>query len=288
MINITARTIMVMHFRLGARLGVMMACAIGTLTLNPPVTHPLQGDAKLVRGYVIDTIRSDLPYVFIREPNMEIFDEDVRLSDPNAIRLFGKPAYQTFYKALRYTNRATGNRINLHAKFRFNNQDESLIARLNLSVNLGRQVLYVDVTSRYEFNERGYVKSHVIERADTAGDPSLTSLMSGVVHLYRKGILELDAPQHALDYNAVDIYGNVVAPTRINATKLRPTMSIVERAVAYFKSHTPSHCEYDFECPVACCDFIVYKCCCPGLRATSKFQLAFLPVYTDPTVGEGG
>lgn len=255
-------------------------------------------------GSAIDTLRTDIPLAFLKEPDLSIFSEDIRVSDPQGEKLRGKKQITHMYRAIRgLSSVALQDSSTIQARFFFDKPQRTLRSKVSAKLrvhgmSMDAEPMHLDVVSTYTFDSKGLVVHHTVDRVDIDGTPTdalnllktdhgdLRGWLSGVrgprgqipvgsmVHVgVQKAIQKVPTPftppsVYRAEEQKFDIYGNIVPPSL--QEKGPEAAKMVEKKkpgfLDFLKKFEPDYCEDDWECPSNqhCCDFVVAKTCCSG------------------------
>lgn len=196
-------------------------------------------------GQAIDTLREDIPVMFSKPPDLSIFSDDVRVSDPSGEKLKGKALYSQMYRVVRgLASVALQETSSVSTRLFFDKETSTLRTKINAQLFLfgmgpSAAPVHLDVVSTYTFNAKGLVGHHTIDRLDIDGrsqDP-LSFLSADTAQLRRwlaRGHLApapqwpaVGAPVRAevptpsvlgkqvmpWQEQELDVYGNVIPPS---------------------------------------------------------------------------
>ena len=278
--------------------------------------------ARIVNiGKTIDTLREDTSRLLDQEPDLSVYANNIRVSDPSGQRLQGKQAYQNLLRVVRgVSSMAFQNVSVVRARFLYDEQRSTFKAKMSARVRIkGASMLgdpgfrHFSIVSSYHLvAETGLVSHHKIDRVEVDGtevempfaflskDSALDWLVRGAntkVFPSPGDSLPLRPrrrePQGALVLLAeseLDVYGNVVAPSKAGAeggkserraagsekrgSGLSPFGSFIE----WLQEMKPKKCKEDWECPKlqSCCDIGVARLCCGG--NAPAYNPAYKPV----------
>lgn len=313
-----------------ARRATSSSTALAVATRPSPQTQKEEQEYNLAVGSAIDKLRTDIPLVLVKAPDLSIFSEDIRVSDPNGERLRGKQHYSQMYRVLRgMSTIALQESSTVQARFFFDKSRSTLRSKVSVKLWLhgmkwDADPMRVDVVSTYEFDSKGVVTKHTVDRVDVDGtrteafqfmnaDPAkLRNWLSGS----QPGLLPMPATSGTLaageerrgaaaftppttlqaEEQKFDVYGNIIPPSMQNKDGTSPSSpKMAEKKKPGFfdflKQFEPETCEDDFDCPSNehCCDFIVAKTCCSGgigvSNSAPQLGLQLIPSRIDDGYG---
>jgi len=200
-------------------------------------------------GKTIDVLRSDLPKSFHHAPDLSIFKDNIRVSDPTGLKLEGIALYNQMWRLIRGAAGVATSDCTIRARFFFDEPRFVLKAKMSAEVRVtgAPKPMHLDVMFIYEIDDKtGKVAHHRIERVDVDGtsvDPlkffnkleSATALewllnpgrkrlahpsvagsaMSPPIHKSAEPVHVL----HAKSEPMLDVYGNLVAKSREKAVR---------------------------------------------------------------------
>lgn len=200
-------------------------------------------------GKSIDVLRNDLPKSFHHAPDLSIFKDNIRVSDPTGLKLEGKILYNQMWRLIRGAAGVAIHDSTIRARFFFDESRFVLKAKISAEVRVtgSPKPMYLDVMCIYEMDEKtGKVAHHRIERVDVDGnsvDPlkyfskiesaaSLEWLLNpGRGRLAHPSVAGSDVsprihkstePSHVAHSESdqlLDVYGNIVAKSREKAIR---------------------------------------------------------------------
>lgn len=139
-------------------------------------------------GKAIETLRDEVPLLLREAPTLDIYSEDVILSDPNGQILRGKNAYSVFFASLRMARRLSLTQPVVEIKsLRYLDWKNEICVRFSVELEgpLGMDPIYLDAISVYRLNSQGLIAEHRIDdvtRLNLFQRPSLlTSLPRSLV-----------------------------------------------------------------------------------------------------------
>jgi len=260
-------------------------------TMVPPLCErTLGGDDDRERreyqlnvGRCVDALRRDLPELFERELQDDIYTANIELRDPSGVQLRGKTAYRQVFGMLRLFRRIAAARVDVSLRLRHNELQERIEVRWHSHFTSRHMSLYVDCISHYYLSPEGLVHRHHVEKIDvnsqTLKPPYGQSWLNLQAHLL--GALEPcpaglaffkdDEPSPDDDLDVAS--GDVLAPSS-------PVLNNVLTTTA--NSVLPETCEnvWDCESPLSCCDFGFFKVCCGN--GVPAFAPIPIPVPVEP------
>jgi hypothetical protein len=117
-------------------------------------------------GRCIETLRDEIPTLLAEAPTMDIFSDDVVLSDPNGALVRGQSGYAAFFAGLRMARRLslvtpTVRILSLrHAETR---SEITVRFQVETPSPLGGAPLVFDALSVYKLNAAGLISEHKID-----------------------------------------------------------------------------------------------------------------------------
>mmetsp|Transcript_38621 Transcript_38621/g.88962 ORF Transcript_38621/g.88962 Transcript_38621/m.88962 type:complete len:372 (-) Transcript_38621:118-1233(-) len=126
-------------------------------------------------GSAIDTLRSDIPSLLHKAPDLSIFRDDVRVFDPNGEKLRGIAQYSQMYRVLRgMSSIALQDSSKIDARFFFDKSRSTLRSKVSAKLWIhgmpaSAEPMHIDVVSSYEFDSKGIVMKHTVDRVDIDG-----------------------------------------------------------------------------------------------------------------------
>lgn len=126
-------------------------------------------------GAAIDILRDDIPCLLHKAPDLSIFSEAVRVSDPTGEKLQGKVMYSHMYKVLRGMSAvALQEASTVQARFFFDRPRSTLRAKVSAELwvhgmDTSGKPMHLDIVSLYTFNSLGLVSHHKLERVEMDG-----------------------------------------------------------------------------------------------------------------------
>lgn len=276
-------------------------------------------DAQLFNvnvGFAIDTLRTDIPEVLTKSPDLSIFSEDVRVSDPSGEKFRGKALYSQMYRAVRgLASVALKETSTVTTRLFFDKETNTLRTKINAQLfhhgmSNTAAPMHLDVVSTYTFDAKGKVNHHTIDRLDLDGraqDPlsfmntdtaQLTQWLSiprgvlappaavpaGVAHARNaERVPPSMATPQVLEWQEqeLDVYGNVIPPQMrgkkgADAPKAKNQNKGKGGFFDWIKSVQPETCEDDFDCPAA------MRCC--DFAVTQVCCAGGIGIFDDPAV----
>eukprot|EP00182_Erythrolobus_australicus_P000976 CAMPEP_0185834902 /NCGR_PEP_ID=MMETSP1353-20130828/6539_1 /TAXON_ID=1077150 /ORGANISM="Erythrolobus australicus, Strain CCMP3124" /LENGTH=263 /DNA_ID=CAMNT_0028533429 /DNA_START=53 /DNA_END=844 /DNA_ORIENTATION=- len=162
-----------------------------------PHREPRKPEYHANVGSAIEALREDYPLMLQKEPCLEIFAENVVLTDGRSVYLSGRSAYASMLWTLRFHSQLLlrESRITIQSMYHDDAQ-QLLYVRWRLAA-LPRipgwrtdAPMIIDGMSRYSFNEHGRIYKHDIDPSMRAG-PSLKPVFERVLSL---GVIQVGQP----------------------------------------------------------------------------------------------
>uniref|UniRef100_A0A6U3VGI0 Uncharacterized protein n=1 Tax=Octactis speculum TaxID=3111310 RepID=A0A6U3VGI0_9STRA len=278
-------------------------------------------------GFAIDTLRDDIPNLLTTAPDMSIFTENIRISDPTGEKFQGIKTYTHLFRAMRgMSTVALQDTSKITARFFWDRSKSTLRAKVDAELRVHgmpahAEPMHLSLVSLYEFDSRGLVNHHIVQRLDIDGnEQEPLSFLTADANQLRQWLTGGQLAQSPIPlgsatnlapatssfevfegfkamFNAedqqLDIYGNIVPPSM--QKKGEAKMEKQARKPGFFdflNDMTPDICEDDWQCPTTqhCCDFLVSRVCCGGGlmvgRSEPQLQPAYIPIPSDN--GPGG
>jgi len=126
-------------------------------------------------GSAIDTLRSDIPSLLHKAPDLSIYRDDIRVFDPNGEKLRGISQYSQMYRILRgMSSIALQDSSKIDARFFFDKSRSTLRSKVSAKLWIhgmpsSAEPMHIDVVSSYEFDAKGVVMKHTVDRVDIDG-----------------------------------------------------------------------------------------------------------------------
>lgn len=123
-------------------------------------------------GKAIDILSKNIPDTFKHAPDMSIFAENVKVSDPTGLKFQGKNAYDQAHSVLRGLTWVAIKESEIKTRLS-QESPENIKARVSVDLwlSMGKSQVHVDVISYYHLNEYGKVDHHSVERIELNGTP---------------------------------------------------------------------------------------------------------------------
>uniref|UniRef100_A0A7S2SH94 Uncharacterized protein n=1 Tax=Rhizochromulina marina TaxID=1034831 RepID=A0A7S2SH94_9STRA len=260
-------------------------------------------DYELAVGRAIDAVRADVPRILLKEPNLDIFRKDIKLSDPSGLKLQGIRVYKQLHRLIRSigTMSLTSDST-VTARLWYDKSQGMLKCKVNAQLmphgNLFGDPFYLNFVSLYYFDANGDISHHVIQRVDLDGNefdalrwlttdseqlmgwlggrriPVAQGIPGGVYGNSPASVGPEASDALALSVLRIedqdfDVYGNIIPPSSDKSDSRKADGSRKPKKnvfLDWLKQLEPEWCEDNLDCPgsQACCDFGVTKVCCNG------------------------